>query len=38
MVTSVPDVPKTDIVKYGEYLAGPRRPLHGLPHDATSWA
>jgi mono/diheme cytochrome c family protein len=22
-VTSVPDVPKTDIVKYGEYLAGP---------------
>ena len=23
MVTSVPDVPKTDIVKYGEYLAGP---------------
>ena len=34
MVTSVPDVPKTDIVKYGEYLAGPRRPLHGLPHDA----
>ena len=23
IVTSVPDVPKTDIVKYGEYLAGP---------------
>jgi mono/diheme cytochrome c family protein len=23
MVTSVPDVPKTDVVKYGEYLAGP---------------
>ena len=23
MVTSVPDMPKTDIVKYGEYLAGP---------------
>jgi len=23
MVTSVPDVPKTDKVKYGEYLAGP---------------
>jgi mono/diheme cytochrome c family protein len=23
MVTTVPDVPKTDIVKYGEYLAGP---------------
>ena len=23
MVTSVPDVPKTDLVKYGEYLAGP---------------
>jgi len=23
MVTSVPDVPKTDTVKYGEYLAGP---------------
>ena len=23
MVTSVPDVPKTDNVKYGEYLAGP---------------
>ena len=23
MVTSVPDVPKTDPVKYGEYLAGP---------------
>ena len=23
IVTSVPDMPKTDIVKYGEYLAGP---------------
>jgi len=23
MVTTVPDVPKTDVVKYGEYLAGP---------------
>lgn len=23
IVTTVPDVPKTDIVKYGEYLAGP---------------
>jgi mono/diheme cytochrome c family protein len=23
MVTTVPDMPKTDIVKYGEYLAGP---------------
>ena len=35
-VGAVPEPSRQDLVKYGEYLAGPRRALRGVPHPVSS--